>query len=335
MCYGNIGSRSWWTVLAAAAGMVVLGISAPPAGAAPPARVVPLVANPVPYVDPMIAVDPTIGTGNGGGVVGQVNNFPGPSVPFGMLQWSPDTAGAYAGYSYDSNQIRGFSLTHASVGCPQFGDVPILPIVGEVGTAPWNRTETFSHSSEVAKAGEYAVTLADSNVRVDMTSATRTGLAELTFPAASQAQILIKAGASLNGNRAAGLQTVGDHEVVGSATTGNFCGHQNTYTIYFALQFDRPFTAAGGWDGTTVHVQRRGRPLRRLRLDDPYAQRQPARAVRELLAVGHVPLPRSATGAAATERRQRSRAVAGERRRAIRLATEMASRQRGIRRDGR
>jgi predicted alpha-1,2-mannosidase len=249
---GTFGSRSRWALLAAVAGVVAFGPAVPTAGAAPPGQVVPLVANPVQYVDPMVAVDPTIGTGSGGDVVGQVNNFPGPSVPFGMIQWSPDTPGAYAGYNYDSNQIRGFSLTHASVGCPQFGDVPILPVVGAVGTAPWNRSETFSHSSELAKAGEYAVTLADSDVRVDLTSATRTALADLTFPATDQAQVLIKAGASLNGNQAATLRTVNDHEVVGSATTGNFCGHQNTYTLYFALQFDHPFTAAAGWDGTTV-----------------------------------------------------------------------------------
>jgi predicted alpha-1,2-mannosidase len=226
------------TVVAAA--LLALGVSTPPAEA------VSLVTDPVGYVDPMI------GTGNGGETVGQINNFPGPAVPFGMLQWSPDTPGAYAGYSYDSNKIRGFSLTHASVGCRQYGDVPILPVVGDVGAAPWDRTETFSHSTEVAEAGRYAVTLADSNVRVDLTSTTRTGLAAWTFPATEQARVLVKAGASLNGNKAATLRTVGDREVVGSATTGDFCDKQHSYTVHFALRFDRPFTTVGSWDGTAV-----------------------------------------------------------------------------------
>ncbi|MFI6096476.1 GH92 family glycosyl hydrolase [Lentzea sp. NPDC051213] len=220
--------------------LVVLGVLTPPAHA------VSLVTDPVSHVDPMI------GTGNGGETVGQINNFPGPAVPFGMLQWSPDTPGAYAGYSYDSDKIRGFSLTHASVGCTQYGDIPILPVVGDIGAAPWNRTEKFSHSTETARAGEYAVTLEDSNVRVDMTSANRTGLAALRFPASEQARVLVKAGASLNGNKAASLRTVGDREVVGSATTGDFCGKQHSYTIHFALTFDRPFTTVGSWDGTTV-----------------------------------------------------------------------------------
>jgi predicted alpha-1,2-mannosidase len=206
----------------------------------------PLVADPTQYVDPMI------GTGTGGANVGEINNFPGPSTPFGMLQFSPDTQGAYAGYQYNSNKIRGFSLTHASVGCRQFGDIPILPTVGSIGAAPWNTTETFSHDTEQASPGYYAVTLADSQVRTELTSTTRTGLAQLTFPATDQAQVLVKAGASLNGNSDASLRTVSDREVVGSATTGNFCGKTNRYTIYYALTFDRPFTAAGGWDGTTV-----------------------------------------------------------------------------------
>ncbi|MDT7786993.1 MAG: hypothetical protein QOF58_5412, partial [Pseudonocardiales bacterium] len=230
------------TVLSRSVVAVLLVLGVP----APPAQAVSLVADPVPLVDPMI------GTGNGGETVGQINNFPGPAVPFGMLQWSPDTPGAYAGYSYDSTKIRGFSLTHASVGCTQYGDVPILPVVGEVGAAPWNRTETFSHSTEIAKAGEYAVTLADSNIRVDMASATRTGLSAYTFPATDQARVLIKAGASLNGNKAASVRTVGDREVVGSAVTGDFCGKKHNYTIYYSLTFDRPFTTVGSWDGTAV-----------------------------------------------------------------------------------
>src|SRR5579859_3489065 len=41
--------------------------------------------------------------------------FPGADMPFGMVQWSPDTvARAYSGYKYSDNHIRGFSLTHVS-----------------------------------------------------------------------------------------------------------------------------------------------------------------------------------------------------------------------------
>ncbi|MFD0065858.1 GH92 family glycosyl hydrolase [Streptomyces sp. NPDC056690] len=203
--------------------------------------------------DPAAYVDPLIGTGRGGASVGEINNFPGPAAPFGMMQFSPDTAGSYAGYQYHSDKIRGFSLDHASVGCTAFGDVPILPVTGDVGPAPWDRTESFSHEDEKAEPGYYAVTLGDSKVRAELAATTRTGLAQFTFPeGADAAQVLVKGGASLSGNKRADLRVVGDRQVTGSATTGNFCGKGNEYTVHYAITFDRPFTAHGTWDGKTV-----------------------------------------------------------------------------------
>lgn len=206
-----------------------------------------LVSDPAGYVDPLI------GTGRGGSTVGEINNFPGPSAPFGMMQFSPDTSGSYAGYQYHDDQIRGFSLDHASVGCRAFGDVPILPVTGDVGSTPWNLTEHFTHTGEKAEPGYYAVTLDASGVRAELTASTRTGLAAFTFPqGAAAAQLLVKAGGSLNGDKSADVQVVGDREVTGSATTGDFCGKGNEYTVHYAITFDQPFTAHGTWDGRTV-----------------------------------------------------------------------------------
>ena len=215
----------------------------------------PLVSDPSAYVDPLI------GTGRGGSSVGEINNFPGPATPFGMMQFSPDTQGAYAGYQYHSDQIRGFSLDHASVGCNAFGDVPILPVTGDVGSAPWDRVEHFTHDDEKAEPGYYAVTLADSNVRAELTATTRTGLAAFTFPAGANAQVLVKGGASLAGNSKADLKITGDREVSGSATTGNFCGKPNSYTVYYDITFDQPFTAHGTWDGSIGEAGHRQRRL--------------------------------------------------------------------------
>ena len=80
-----------------------------------------LVANPVYHVNTLI------GTGTGGETVGEINNFPGASMPFGMVQYSPDTLNNYAGYNYDNPRSTGFSMTHASVGCAAFGDISMLP----------------------------------------------------------------------------------------------------------------------------------------------------------------------------------------------------------------
>src|SRR5215213_7709967 len=99
------------------------------------------------YFNPVQYVDPFVGTGNsplpdylGGNSSG--NTFPGATMPFGMIQWSPDTEKGFGkdergSYLYADTRIRGFSLTHLSgPGCPVFGDVPILPVVGQVEKSP-------------------------------------------------------------------------------------------------------------------------------------------------------------------------------------------------------
>ena len=69
---------------------------------------------------PYDSVDPIIGTDGGG------NTFPGASLPFGMVQWSPDT-NTDAWYHHSENQLYGFSLTHISgAGCPLYGDFAVL-----------------------------------------------------------------------------------------------------------------------------------------------------------------------------------------------------------------
>jgi predicted alpha-1,2-mannosidase len=113
-------------------------------------------AEPATVADPASLVNPIIGTS------GAVDTFPGPDRPFGMLQWSPDTSPRRpdgGGYEYNSSQIRGFSLTHISgPGCPAFGDVPMLPLVGPMPADASGATADFTHSSETAKAGYYKVT---------------------------------------------------------------------------------------------------------------------------------------------------------------------------------
>src|SRR5690348_10470722 len=81
--------------------------------------------------DPASLVNPLLGTTNG------ANDFPGADVPFGMVQWSPDTASRAlgGGYSYNSPTITGFSLTHiAGPGCGAYGDVPIMPTTGAISS---------------------------------------------------------------------------------------------------------------------------------------------------------------------------------------------------------
>jgi predicted alpha-1,2-mannosidase len=233
-----------------AAGQVLLAGTAT-ASAAP---VSPGAANPVtakPVTNPAALVDPFVGTGSGGDVVGQVDTFPGASMPFGMIQWSPDTPSRPdgGGYNYADSSITGFSLTHLSgPGCAVGGDFPILPLTGAIPADPDSAAETFGHDSETARPGYYAVTAGGVNTRLAVTD--RTGVAQFTYPATTQAQLLVKAADSASGGADATFATDGDREISGSVTSGHFCGQPDSYTVYFAARFDRPFTASGTWGAT-------------------------------------------------------------------------------------
>ncbi|MEV5750460.1 GH92 family glycosyl hydrolase [Actinoallomurus sp. NPDC052308] len=206
--------------------------------------------------DPVGLVNPFLGTGKGGEVVGPVDMFPGASMPFGMLTWSPDTPTrpAGGGYDYDDSSTLGFSLTHASgAGCNIFGDLPILPTTGAIGSDPAKTTEPFRHSDEQARPGYYATRLGtDGAIGAKLAVTTRTGIGRFDYPATTQADLLFKVGDSQGGNTAATVDITGDDQISGSVSGGHFCGHQDTHIVYFAATFDRPFTSYGTWNGTTV-----------------------------------------------------------------------------------
>jgi len=217
------------------------------------------------FVNPFVSVrrprvtpqTPVIGTSTDG------HTFPGADMPFGMVQWSPDTASnPPGGYSYNDQTITGFSLTHLSgAGCRMFGDVPFLPTTALLGASPASSLSpydsTFSHSSEQASPGNYAVALARWGIGVQLTATTRAGMGSFSYPAGAPAHLLIDAGHSANGNSASSVSIIGGNEVTGSATSGGFCHHPGTYTVHFAVQFDHPFVKASVWNGSTV--VRRGR----------------------------------------------------------------------------
>ena len=192
--------------------------------------------------DPAAEVNPFIGTANSG------NDFPGADTPFGMVQWSPDTVSRPdgGGYAYADSAITGFSLTHLSgPGCRAAGDIPVLPTVG-AGTPA---ADSFSHAGESASAGFYQVALAD-GVTVGLTATTRTGMARFSFPARAQAGLTLRLTGSQRQVLATSFAVLSRTEVQGSATSGNFCGAGNKYTIHFDLRFSRPIThvAATGRD---------------------------------------------------------------------------------------
>lgn len=206
--------------------------------------------------DPSSLVNPLAGTGAGGTYPGAISEFPGADLPFGMIQWSPDTSPDRedgSGYSYSDSHITGFSLTHVSgMGCPAYGDVPILPTVGAIGSNPAAAKDTFSHSHESASPGRYSVDLGPAGIAMSLSVTTRTGISEMTFPKGAEANVLFKVADSANPVTASAVKIVGDDEVTGQDTSGAFCQTGTNYTLYFVAVFSRPFASRGTWNAKAV-----------------------------------------------------------------------------------
>ncbi|MEV5987433.1 GH92 family glycosyl hydrolase [Streptomyces sp. NPDC052051] len=186
-------------------------------------------------------VNPFIGTQREG------NTFPGATVPFGMVQFSPDT-GHRTGYDYGQHTIRGFSLVHLSgVGCPIGGDLPVLPTTGDVTETDYTKYAAgFSHAHEQASPGFYRVGL-DSGIEAQLTATERAGVQRYTFPATDKANVLLNTGQSLHRNVSSTVEILDDHTVRTKITGSGFCRSTRPYTVYTLTRFDRPFTAHGTW----------------------------------------------------------------------------------------
>ena len=223
------------------------------------ARVLPLLAvmlaAPATHAADHVAdVDPMVGTGGDG------HTFPGATVPFGMIQLSPDTAmpdfhHAYkwaAGYRYDDHSILGFSHTHFSgSGHSDLGDVLLMPGVGkpQLDSGDPDRPGSgyrsrFDHKSEIAQPGYYAVTLQDSGVRVELTANARVGWHRYTFPQGQAAHVLLDLRPSIYDYPGkvlwSRLRVRDDGTVSGYRETRGWApGRQ----LYFAIRFSQPIVA--------------------------------------------------------------------------------------------
>ena len=136
-------------------------------------------------------VNPFIGTGGHG------HTYPGATVPFGMVQLSPDTRidGSWdgcSGYHYSDTIIYGFSHTHLNgTGVSDYGDIMLMPSMGEPSFDNKVYSSTFSHQNEKATAGFYSVKIDKHNIDVRLTTSTRVGFHEYTFNKSGQANIIL------------------------------------------------------------------------------------------------------------------------------------------------
>ena len=141
-------------------------------------------------------VKPFIGTGGHG------HTFPGATVPFGMVQLSPDTRidnwDGSSGYHYSDDVIYGFSHTHLSgTGIPDGCDILFMPVVGPANfhARPEEKElrkyyAKYSHNNEAAEPGYYRVTLND-GITVELSATSRVGFHRYTVPNANAKTVFL------------------------------------------------------------------------------------------------------------------------------------------------
>ena len=181
-------------------------------------------------------VNPFIGTGGHG------HTYPGASMPFGMMQLSPDTRMAdwdgSSGYHYSDSVIYGFSHTHLSgTGIPDYCDILLMPFMGKIN---WNQQQYrsgFSHASEKAAPGYYEVLLNKGNIKVQLTTSYRSGLHQYLFPSSVKTGKLLIDLKHRDQVLDASLEKLNAYEVRGYRRSRSWAQDQ---TIYFYLKFDRP-----------------------------------------------------------------------------------------------
>ena len=194
------------------------------------------------------AVNPFVGTAEHG------HTYPGASMPFGMVQISPDTPlqgwdGA-SGYHYSDSVIRGFSHTHLSgTGVGGLGDVLLMPTVGDVQLSPGDPGVTpgyasrFSHARETAFPGYYKVLLDDTKITAELTATERCGMQRYTFPASNNAHVVLDLQHGIGNNVAeSSLKFENATTISGTRLSDGWGGRR---ACYFVMEFSKPFASNG------------------------------------------------------------------------------------------
>jgi len=139
-------------------------------------------------------VNPFIGT------AGHGHTYPGATLPFGMMQLSPDTRldgwDGCSGYHYSDSYIYGFSHTHLSgTGVSDYGDILLMPTQGiEFNNGSDDKKgyrASFQHKNEIAKPGFYSVLLDDTNIKVELSVAKRSGIHRYHFDSAENQNVIL------------------------------------------------------------------------------------------------------------------------------------------------
>ena len=195
-------------------------------------------------------VDTFIGTGGHG------HTYPGASMPFGLVQLSPDTRkdswDGCSGYHYSDTIIYGFSHTHLSgTGVGDYGDIRLFPSNGKLKTNVFYDGDLekgygseFTHEMEKSEPGYYAVYLLESEIFASLTATEHCGFHKYMFPKSDESHILLDLVESVKSERinSAEIKIINDSTISGHRLTSGWANNQH---LYFYAQFSKPFKSWG------------------------------------------------------------------------------------------
>ncbi len=186
-------------------------------------------------------VNPFIGTGGHG------HTYPGATMPFGMMQLSPDTRlegwdGA-SGYHYSDEYIYGFTHTHLSgTGVSDYCDILLMPTTEVVFNNGSNGKKgyrsKFSHDKEKAEPGYYQVHLEDSDINVELTVSERSGIHKYQFPTAKN-QIIVLDLEHRDELLASKIKQTSRTEITGYRHSKSWASNQK---LFYYIKFSHPLS---------------------------------------------------------------------------------------------
>jgi predicted alpha-1,2-mannosidase len=209
---------------------------------------------------PVDAVDVFMGTSNSRWML-----FPGVTLPFGLVKFSPDNQDNVwnGGYEYTVGSISGFSHLHAM----SLSGVSLMPTVGRVESYPgqfkvfpgssdgpfggmWTSgyRSRFRKEDEKAGPGYYGVYLLDYRIKAELTATMRCGMMQLTFPESDQAHLLLNFDFPTEERTRileVSARRASPTEIAGTIRQSN--GYALGYAIHFVLQLSRPMDSVDGW----------------------------------------------------------------------------------------
>ena len=176
------------------------------------------------------------------GTDGTGHTFPGPSMPFGMVQPGPDNSiegwNHTSGYQYKDTLLLGFSqMRFSGTGIGEMGNILVLPYTDKM----IQYKNSYVKKSEKASVGYYTLTKKD-GIKVELSCSERVAFHKYTYPdKAAQLVLDFQHGIQFLNDS---LVLENDIKIENNTTISGYCKTKGWVTkkYFFTLQFDTPFS---------------------------------------------------------------------------------------------